>query len=130
MSTPVTQREIRRWLDVTRSQLERVETRLTDTDDPVELTADGEAAHEFLIQARETLESGTMMQEEEVRRALDLFMSERGRAFRRRSNQQAQSSYQEVAENRTRPSHRPQAEAGSSGLNNIGYGIFSRSLEE
>ena len=109
MSTDQVQREIRQWLDVVSSQLDRINTRLRDDADPVELTADGEAAYGFLIQVRESLERGSMILGEEVRRALDLFMLERRRAFRRRSTsdlidpQPAPSGYQVVA-----PSGRPQ----------------------
>ena len=57
---------------------------MADDADPVELTADGEVAYGYLVQAREALHRGSMVLEEGVRRALNLFMEENGRAYRRR----------------------------------------------
>jgi len=50
----------RRWLDIVTSQLEQLDQRLADDADPVELTADGEVAYGYLVQAREALHRGVI----------------------------------------------------------------------
>ena len=115
MSTVAVQREIRQWLDVVRSQLHQISVRLRNDADPVELTADGEAAHLFLLQVRDTLENGSTILGDEVRRALDVFMLDSRRAFRPRSTfltdpqPDPSSYYQEVEIELSQPSDRPHA---------------------
>jgi len=116
----------RRWLDIVTSQLEQVDQLLADNSDAnyVELTVDGEVAYQYLVQARETLHRGSMILEEGVRRALDLFTGTREprRAYRRRLRDP--NSYQEVASNNRMPSGPPTAsssEAGGSRPHNPGY---------
>jgi len=88
-----------------------------------------EVAYEYLVQARER---GSMVLEEGVRRALDLFTEEHGRAYRRRLRglnylDIDPNSYQEVAGNNQMPSGPPTAsssEAGGSRPHILGYVYF------
>ena len=96
MSTVAVQREIRQWLNVVRSQLDQVNIRLGNNTDPVELTTDGEAAYLFLLRTMGTLESGSTIPGDEVRRALDVFTLGHRRAFRPRLAF-LNDRYQEVA---------------------------------
>jgi len=130
MSTVQVQTEIRQWLDVIISQLGRVDMLLMNDADPVELTAIGEAAYRFLVQARETLERGYTIQGEEVRTTLDLFMLDPRSAFRHRALRQPAPRSREMGDRHTAgnlqlvsngyPNTFPSNEAGSQ-TNNPGY---------
>ena len=116
---------IRRWLDIVTTELERVDQRLEDDADPVELTADGEVAYRYLLGARENLRRRSMILEGAVRRMLDILTGEHRtrRAYRRRSRvpDTDPNSYQEVAEHTHLPSGTPTAPSSEAGDSSPGY---------
>ena len=67
--------DVRRWLDVVSHQLERLEERLRDSHHPRVLTADGETIVWQLVDARERLRRGEIIDEDYVRRLLDMVMN-------------------------------------------------------